>query len=140
MKLSDFDFDLPEALIATRPAKPRSSARLLVAGPSSQIDAHVYDLPKYLLPGDRLILNDTRVIPARLSGQRHRQSAQGPVSAKIEVTLLDPTQSGTWRALVKPLKKVQISEDIEFAEDFRARVVAKADGTAELEFNRSGPK
>ena len=91
MLLSDFDFDLPEALIATRPARPRSSARLLVAGPSAIHDAHVGDLTRYLLPGDRLILNDTKVIPARLTGQRHRDSAQGAVSARIEVTLIELT-------------------------------------------------
>ncbi|MGI9369867.1 MAG: S-adenosylmethionine:tRNA ribosyltransferase-isomerase, partial [Ruegeria sp.] len=87
MKLSDFDFDLPEDLIATRPANPRSSARLLVAQGGGITDAQVFDLPEWLRPGDRLVLNDTRVIPARLSGRRHRQSAQGPVSAAIEATL-----------------------------------------------------
>jgi len=138
MKLSDFDFDLPEALIATRPANPRSSARLLVAGPSSQIDAHVTDLPKYLLPGDRLILNDTKVIPARLSGVRKRESSQGPVEAKIEITLLEPTPSGTWRALLKPLRKVNQGEQIEIAEGFHAEVRSKEDGTAELSFNLQG--
>ena len=90
MKLSDFDFDLPEDLIATRPAVPRSSARLLVAEQDRLSDARVSDLTQWLRPGDRLVLNDTRVIPARLSGQRHRLSAQGPVAARIEVTLLEP--------------------------------------------------
>ena len=104
MKLSDFDFHLPEDLIATRPANPRSSARLLVAQGDSISDGHVFDLPDWLQPGDRLVLNDTRVIPARLNGRRHRNSAQGPVSAAIEATLLDPQADGTWSALVKPLK------------------------------------
>lgn len=90
MKLSDFDFELPEALIATRPASPRSSARLLVAEGEAIHDARVTDLVDWLQPGDRLVLNDTRVIPARLSGERHRESAQGPVTARIEVTLLEP--------------------------------------------------
>ena len=76
MKLDDFDFDLPEDLIATRPAVPRSSARLLLAGPTSHADRSVLDLPNILQPGDRLVLNDTKVIPARLQGLRHRQSAQ----------------------------------------------------------------
>ena len=88
MKLSDFDFDLPEDLIATRPAVPRSSARLLVAEQDRIHDARVTDLVSWLNPGDRLVLNDTKVIPARLSGSRHRDSAQGPVEARIEVTLL----------------------------------------------------
>jgi S-adenosylmethionine:tRNA-ribosyltransferase-isomerase (queuine synthetase) len=68
MKLSDFDFDLPEALIATRPARPRRAARLLVAEGDAITDAGVADLGRCLRPGDRLVLNDTRVIPARLSG------------------------------------------------------------------------
>ena len=68
MKLSDFDFDLPERLIATRPAKPRSSARLLVAEGDAIRDLRVFDLPSVLRPGDRLVLNDTKVIPARLTG------------------------------------------------------------------------
>ena len=76
MKLSDFDFDLPEDLIATRPASPRSSARLLVADGDRIQDAIVRDLTDWLRPGDRLVLNDTRVIPARLSGTRTRDGAQ----------------------------------------------------------------
>ncbi|TMV70480.1 tRNA preQ1(34) S-adenosylmethionine ribosyltransferase-isomerase QueA, partial [Thioclava sp. BHET1] len=87
MKLSDFDFDLPEALIATRPAKPRPSARLLAVTPDQMRDLHVYDLPDLLGPGDLMVLNNTKVIPARLSGRRPRQSAQGLVEAKVEVTL-----------------------------------------------------
>ncbi len=138
MKLSDFDFDLPDGLIATRPARPRSAARLLVAGPSTALDAQVTDLPSYLLPGDRLVLNDTRVIPARLTGRRQRDSAQGPVEAKIEVTLLQPTAGGHWRALVKPLKKLKIGEIVRFSEAFRAMLVAVEDGTGELSFNLAG--
>ena len=138
MLLSDFDFDLPEDLIATRPARPRSSARLLVAGPSAIHDATVGDLTRYLLPGDRLILNDTKVIPARLTGTRHRNSGQGPVSAKIEVTLLEPHANGHWSALIKPLRKVKEGEDIRFSDDLSARLIGKSDGTAQLEFNLTG--
>ena len=88
MKLSDFDFDLPEGLIATRPARPRSAARLLVAQGDDIRDLHVRDLTEVLRPGDRLVLNDTRVIPARLTGTRVRETGQGRVTARIEVTLL----------------------------------------------------
>jgi len=95
VKLSDFDFELPEALIATRPAQPRTSARLLVAVGDDMRDLTVSDLPDVLRAGDRLVLNDTKVIPARLFGLRHRDSAQGAVAAKIEVTLLEPPQTGT---------------------------------------------
>ena len=97
MNLSDFDFDLPEHLIATRPARPRSAARLLVARGDAITDAHVRDLVQFFRPGDRLILNNTRVIPARLFGARTR----GDASARIEVTLLEPLAQG-WRALAKP--------------------------------------
>ena len=138
MLLSDFDFDLPDDLIATRPARPRSSARLLVAGPSAIHDATVGDLTRYLLPGDRLILNDTKVIPARLTGQRHRDSAQGPVSAKIEVTLLEPRADGTWLALIKPLKKIKEGERIRFSDDLNAELIAKEAGEARLRFNLTG--
>ncbi|MBF9036258.1 tRNA preQ1(34) S-adenosylmethionine ribosyltransferase-isomerase QueA [Rhodobacterales bacterium HKCCE2091] len=137
MKLSDFDFDLPEALIATRPARPRSSARLLVAEGDAITDARVSDLPGFLRPGDRLVLNDTRVIPARLTGQRHRQSAQGPVSAKIEVTLLEPQADGCWTALAKPMRKLAVGESIDFGEGFSARVEALAPDLR-LRFDRDG--
>ncbi|KUJ80774.1 S-adenosylmethionine:tRNA ribosyltransferase-isomerase [Ruegeria marisrubri] len=138
MKLSDFDFDLPEDLIATRPASPRSSARLLVAQGDAITDATVIDLPDWLRPGDRLVLNDTRVIPARLSGRRHRQSAQGPVSAAIEATLLDPQADGTWAALLKPLKKVKTGEEIVFSDQLSATLERVEDGQAYLRFNLSG--
>ncbi len=138
MKLADFDFDLPENLIATRPARPRSSARLLVAEGDSIRDAHVFDLPDILRPGDRLVLNDTRVIPARLTGQRHRDSAQGQVSAKIEATLLEPRADGGWTALLKPLRKVEPGEEIVFSPDLSARLEARQDGQGVLRFNLTG--
>ncbi|MCA0927363.1 tRNA preQ1(34) S-adenosylmethionine ribosyltransferase-isomerase QueA [Ruegeria profundi] len=138
MKLSDFDFHLPEDLIATRPASPRSSARMLVASKDTLSDAHVFDLPDWLQPGDRLVLNDTRVIPARLNGRRHRDSAQGPVSAAIEATLLDPQADGTWGALIKPLKKVRLGEDIQFSDDLSATLERAEGGQAYLRFNLTG--
>ncbi len=138
MKLSDFDFHLPEALIATRPASPRSSARMLVAQGDDIRDQHVFDLPGWLRPGDRLVLNDTRVIPARLSGRRHRQSAQGAVSAGIEATLLDPQADGTWAALIKPLKKVKPGEEIVFSPALSAELERVEQGQAFLRFNLTG--
>ncbi|PWK62252.1 tRNA preQ1(34) S-adenosylmethionine ribosyltransferase-isomerase QueA [Roseicyclus mahoneyensis] len=137
MKLEDFDFDLPEALIATRPARPRSSARLLHAEAGATGDRHVFDLPKILRPGDRLVLNDTRVIPARLTGQRTRQSAQGTVTARIEVTLMEPQADGTWSALAKPLRKIKIGESIFFSNDLLAEVQALDEGLR-LRFNLAG--
>lgn len=133
MKLSDFDFDLPEGLIATRPAKPRSAARLLLAQGDALTDLHVRDLVDLFRPGDRLILNNTRVIPARLFGTRHR----GEAVAKIEVTLLEPLAAG-WRALAKPLRKVQVGEVIRFSDALSATVAEKSETDMVLAFNLTG--
>ena len=134
MKLSDFDFDLPDALIATRPAVPRTSARLLLAQGAATEDRHVFDLPDILRPGDRLVLNDTKVIPARLFGERHR----GDTAARMEVTLLEPQADGTWSALVKPLKKVRDGEEIVFSDGLSALVERRVEGQALLRFNVDG--
>ena len=138
MKLSEFDFDLPEELIATRPARPRSSARLLLAQGHDIQDRIVNQLPVILQPGDRLILNDTKVIPARLTGTRHRSGEAGDTSAKIEVTLLEPRPDGAWSALIKPLKKVRDGEVIVFSEQLSAEVTGRADGQGLLQFNLTG--
>ena len=76
MKLSDFDFDLPQERIALRPMSPRGDAKLLVSQGGQIEDAFVRDLCHYFQPGDRLVLNDTKVIPARLSGTRARKGVQ----------------------------------------------------------------
>ena len=133
MKLDDFDFDLPEDRIATRPAQPRSSARLMVAGRTGVADAWVTDLPGFLRPGDRLVLNDTRVIPARLTGLRRRDTGQGVVEAKIEATLLSPTPNGDWAALLKPLRKVKIGEVIHFGESLQAELLRVEAGQGVLQ-------
>lgn len=138
MKLTDFDFDLPERLIATRPAKPRPSARLLVAEGDQISHARVYDLGRWLRPGDRLVLNNTKVIPARLTGTRQRSGPQGESTARIEVTLLEPDAQGHWQALVKPLKKLREGEEIRFNADLSAVLLRKEDGQAALEFNLTG--
>ena len=133
MKLSDFDFDLPEGLIATRPARPRTAARLLLAEGDTIRDLRVSDLIDVFRPGDRLVLNNTRVIPARLTGRRTRGAAQ----AKIEVTLLEPAASG-WRAMAKPLRKVEVGEEIVFSDDLRAGVAEKTASDLRLLFNLTG--
>ncbi|KAF0171293.1 MAG: S-adenosylmethionine:tRNA ribosyltransferase-isomerase [Rhodobacteraceae bacterium] len=133
MNLSDFDFHLPEALIATRPAKPRSSARLLLAEGDSIRDLHVADLVDLFRAGDRLVLNNTKVIPARLFGQR----ARGEAVAKIEITLLEPQAQG-WRALAKPLRKVNVGEVIRFSDQLSAEVVEKTETDLRLVFNLTG--
>ncbi|MEN8895755.1 MAG: S-adenosylmethionine:tRNA ribosyltransferase-isomerase, partial [Yoonia sp.] len=128
MKLSDFDFDLPEQLIAVRPAKPRSSAKLLVGRGNTIADHHVSDLIDILQAGDVLVLNDTKVIPARLFGLRHRDGEFGMTASKMDVTLLDPRADGTWSAMIKPLRKVQDGEVIVFSDELSATVLGRADG------------
>ncbi len=140
MQLSEFDFDLPERLIATRPARPRTAARLLVAEGDRITDAVVSGITRFLRPGDRLVLNDTRVIPARLTGTRHRPGTD-PSSAggaKIEVTLLDTTPGGDWRAMVKPLKKLKDGEEVIFDAGLTATCMGREDGLGILRFNLTG--
>lgn len=138
MKLSAFDFDLPEDLIAVRPARPRTSAKLLVAQGDSLADRHVRDLCDVLRPGDHLVLNDTKVIPARLFGHRHRPSRDGAGVAAIEATLLEPQANGTWAALIKPLRKLRDGEEIVFSPDLSATLSHRDDTMAYLAFNLTG--
>ena len=133
MKLTDFDFPLPDDLIATRPARPRTHARLLLAEGDRISDRHVYDLIDIFRPGDRLILNNTKVIPARLTGHRTR----GEAVAKVEITLLEPAATG-WRALAKPLRKVNAGEVIVFSETLSATVAEKGETDLRLTFNLTG--
>jgi S-adenosylmethionine:tRNA ribosyltransferase-isomerase len=139
MQLSDFDFDLPEDLIATRPMTPRSAAKLLFAEGDAFHDKTVGDLLDLFQAGDRLVLNNTRVIPARLNGVRKRHGVQGGSGeAKIEGTLLDPDADGCWSALIKPLRKVDVGEVITFSDQFHAELCEKRDGQAILRFNLTG--
>ena len=138
MKLADFDFDLPERLIATRPARPRSAARLLLAEGDSIADRGVADLPAILRPGDRLVLNNTRVIPARLSGTRTRPGATGEGVAQIEVTLLEPAPNGEWQALAKPLRRLRPGETIRFSPALAAEVRGIENGQLRLGFSLFG--
>ena len=137
MKLSDFDFDLSPSLIATRPARPRSSARLLLAQGGAIQDRRVSDLPDILRAGDVLVLNDTKVIPARLNGTRSRATPQGEAVARIEVTLLEPASDG-WRALAKPLRKLREGEVIRFGKALSAEVADITGGELRLRFDAVG--
>ncbi|MCU9849721.1 tRNA preQ1(34) S-adenosylmethionine ribosyltransferase-isomerase QueA [Defluviimonas sp. WL0024] len=137
MKLSDFDFELPDTLIATRPVRPRSAARLCLVEGGEIRDLHVGDLVDLLGPDDRLVLNDTKVLPARLAGTRVRTTGQGEAVARIEVTLLEPRPDGTWATLVKPLRKLKEGEKIRFSDRLSAVVTRIAEGQAELDFNLS---
>ncbi len=96
------------------------------------------DLTTVLRKGDLLVLNDTKVIPARLSGTRKRQSAQGEVVAKVEVTLLEAAADGSWRALAKPLRKLKLNETIRFSDDLSAEVVEISDSGLHLRFDCEG--
>ncbi|WP_096703990.1 tRNA preQ1(34) S-adenosylmethionine ribosyltransferase-isomerase QueA [Magnetospirillum sp. 15-1] len=132
MKVDDFDFDLPRDLIAERPASPRDSARLLhVPTAGGLADLGVRDLPDLLLPGDILVFNDTRVIPARLFGRRGL--------AGVEVTLHQRTGLAQWKAFARPAKKLRPGDRVDFAEGFSATVAEKGEmGEVTLDFDRSG--
>ena len=138
MRLSDYDFDLPEELIALRPAVPRSSARLLLAEGGGIADRSVSDLPSILRPGDRLVLNDTRVRPVRLNGVRRRESAHGSGEARIEATLLEPRGGALWTALVKPLRKLRDGERVRFSDRLSAVMEGREGGAALLRFDAEG--
>lgn len=112
MKLSEFDFHLPEELIAQRPVEPRDASRLFVVHRDGGAFEHRHfrDLPEYLRPGDALVVNETRVMPARLMGQR-----EGTGGA-IEVLLLRRIERDKWETLVKPGKKARPGQKIAFGD------------------------
>lgn len=138
MKLSDFDYHLPEELIATRPARPRTASRLLVSRPQGLEDAHVRDLARFLRAGDRLVVNDTRVIPARLSGIRHRETRDGSGRARVEVTLTQALPGGCWRIMARPLRKLRTGDRVIFGDRLGATVTARGAEDAALRFDLDG--
>ena len=123
MLLSEFDYHLPEELIAQTPVEPRNSSRLMVLDPQKESieHAHFYDLKKYLVPGDTLIFNDTRVMPARLIG--HRDQTGG----RVEVFLLRRLDGDTWETLVKPGRKAQEGQIIRFSDELSCEVQGHTD-------------
>jgi S-adenosylmethionine:tRNA ribosyltransferase-isomerase len=128
-----FDFNLPPERIALKPASPRDAARMLVVAPDGGLDdARVFDLPRLLKPGDALVVNDTRVIAARLDGIRVR----GAAVAAIEATLIKRLDASRWRALVKPAKKLKVRERIRFGE--RRESTACLLGTLDAEVEAKG--
>ncbi|MGV6872641.1 tRNA preQ1(34) S-adenosylmethionine ribosyltransferase-isomerase QueA [Pseudochelatococcus sp. B33] len=147
MDVSLFDFDLPESSIALRPAHPRDSARMLVVDPDDLVaDRRVSDLPAWLRPGDVLVHNDTRVIPARLNGIRVRADAV----TRVEVMLHKRESADTWRAFARPGKRLREGERIRFGEEnesyacelasLDAEIVDKGEGgEVRLRFAFSGP-
>ena len=146
MQLADFDFHLPDANIALRPAIPRDAARLLIVAPGAPLrDLSVRDLPELLRAGDMLVLNDTKVIPARLKGVRHR----GENRLQAEATLHRRLSPHQWSAFMRPGKRLAVGDRVVFGESsdracllgaLDATVSDKGDGgEVTLNFDLSGP-
>ncbi|MEM7212178.1 MAG: tRNA preQ1(34) S-adenosylmethionine ribosyltransferase-isomerase QueA [Pseudomonadota bacterium] len=139
MEMDAYAFDLPEDLIALRPVKPRAASRMLVARDGGIEDARVLDLPGFLRAGDMLVFNDTKVIPARLFGERRRETTSGSGVAKIEATLIHRDGPAEWTALAKPGKRLTAGDRIWFGV-LSAEVIAKEGGEVTLRFDRTGPE
>ena len=130
MRVDAFDFHLPPERIALTPASPRDSARMLVVGADGRLtDSYVRDLPDFLTPGDALVVNDTRVIAARLEGVRVR----GDAVASIEATLIERVDDCRWRALARPAKRLKVGERIRFGESSESMACLLAALDAEVE-------
>ena len=133
VRLSDFDFDLPEELIALHPATPRRAARMLVREGGETTLATAADLARFLRPGDLLVFNNTRVIPAHLEGRRLR----GTLEARIEVTLI-AEDAGTWTALARPARKLAPGDRIAFEAGLGAEVLDRDGAEVRLRFDTDG--
>lgn len=122
MLVTDFDYDLPQELIAQHPMEPRDHSRLLVVDKKTgEIEhKHFYDLVNYLKPGDVLVFNDTRVIPARLHGTKD-------TGAHVEVFLLTRRDTTDWEVLVRPGKKLQVGAKINFSDELSCEVIEHTD-------------
>ena len=132
MRVDDFDFDLPPERIALRPARPRDSARLLHVAGDVLSDRTMLDLPELLAPGDVLVFNDTKVIPAQLEGMRGE--------ARIGATLHKREGPREWRAFLRNARRVRVGDMIEFEGAVRASVIDKAeDGSGLIHFHGEEP-
>ncbi|WIJ23719.1 tRNA preQ1(34) S-adenosylmethionine ribosyltransferase-isomerase QueA [Devosia sp. RR2S18] len=140
MRVTEFDFELPEELIALHPAEPRDSARLLLVDPRQGLtDLHIPDLRDLLRAGDVLVVNDTRVLPAELRGVRIRGENRSTVSFNLHKRV----DAHTWRAFARPAKRLALLDELELgngdADPLRARVAGKGDtGEITLEFVLGG--
>ena len=135
MKTSEFDYYLPEELIAQHPSSKRDEARMMVLDKNTgeSEDKYFYDIIDYLNPGDVLVMNDTRVIPARLFGHRPDKEE------KIEVFLLNNTEGSKWEVLVRPGKKMKIGTEVIFSDELSCKVIdIKEDGNRIVEFYFEG--
>jgi S-adenosylmethionine:tRNA ribosyltransferase-isomerase len=133
MKTDLFDFDLPRELIADRPVSPRDAAKMLVVADDLS-DRTVRELPDLLRAGDVMVFNDTRVIPARLTGVRTAERGQ----SNAEITLLKPTVEGAWTALARPAKRLRPGDVIDFGDGFSALVEARDGPEVIVRFDRDG--
>jgi len=128
MRTDLFDFPLPPERIALRPARPRDSARLLVVHPDGALEDHVVrELPDLLEPGDQLVVNDTRVIPASLHGRR---IGRGP-ETEIEANLIKRLDGARWNAFVKPGKRLNIGDKVRFGDEGKVCFLGQLDATVE---------
>ncbi|MGB6230259.1 MAG: tRNA preQ1(34) S-adenosylmethionine ribosyltransferase-isomerase QueA [Litorimonas sp.] len=138
MDVDLFDFDLPEDRIALRPAEPRDSARLLHVGEVLS-DHVVRDLPSLLQPGDLLVLNDTKVIPAALSAIRPARAVGGGGDVQLTINLHKRTAPDRWRAFIRPAKRLRPKDRVIIADGFTAEVeTIRGGGDVELRFDRAG--
>ena len=134
MKVNLFNYQLPEELIAQRPAEPRDSSRLLMVNPekNTMIDKHFYDLPEFLESGDILVVNNSKVIPARLFGKKKTGS-------NIEILLLKRLEQDIWETLVRPGRRFKVGDRVEFSEKLRATCLeVKKDGNRIIQFYYEG--
>jgi S-adenosylmethionine:tRNA ribosyltransferase-isomerase len=137
MRVDTFDFDLPEDLIALRPASPRDSARMLVVHGDGRLEhARVYDLPDYLRSGDALVLNDTKVFPARLHGKR---IGRGNTTPKVEAMLHKRIAPDRFLAFARPARKLAAGDSVLLGAALEAKVIAIGEaGEVELGFALEG--
>ena len=138
MRLDDFDFDLPEDLIALRPAEPRDQARLLDVRPGARpelSDRIVADLPEYLRAGDVIVFNDTRVIPAQLDGRRLPRDGTPGEGARVHIQLHKRLAPDAWRCFARPARKLAVGDQIDF--DGCSAIVNAAPGGGEVDLGFS---
>src|SRR3954468_23066325 len=128
MRTDLFDFPLPPERIALRPARPRDAARLLVVRPGAALeDRIVRDVPDLLRPGDQLVVNDTRVIPASLHGRRIGRGEE----PRIEVNLVKRLDASRWLAFAKPGKRLNVGDTVRFGDEGRVCFLGQLDATVE---------
>ena len=145
MRVDDFDFELPPDRVALRPVRPRDAARLLVVRPGGLEDRRVRELPSLLEPGDLLVFNDTKVVPAALTGERRGRFGAG---TKVEALLHRRVDPSRWKAFIRPARKLNPGDRLNFGEEGRVCLTGSLQATVEdkgehgeitLAFDLAGP-